>query len=224
MAKRIQFSVVKLLFGVCFALVLAGCQALGGPNVPATLQAENQGYIAEATSIAQAFNRDAQRVVVTSAAVLTEVAEMQHANVELLVTVRAGETPLPRREVLMDSVPIQLEAGQRWFVKIGTATSIRESDSCVTQPQLVFPAGVSRIYAGVRAYNIEAGVRMSASWSFEGEVVFEEAWDLNRGASNICMWFALDSSQVALSSGAWAVRLFADGFQLEEAMTFTIIE
>lgn len=203
---------------------MVGCQALGGPNVPATLQAENLGYIAEATSIAQSFNRDAQRVEVTSAAVLTEVADMQRANAELLVTVRAGETPLPQREVLMDSVPIQLEAGQRWFVKIGTATSIRESDSCITQPQIIFQHGVSRIYAGVRAYNIEAGVRMSASWSHEGEVVFEEAWDLNRGSSNICMWFALDSSQVALTPGAWAVRLFADGFQLEEAMTFTIIE
>lgn len=214
----------KLLLGLCFVLLLVGCEALGGANVPATLQAENLGYIAEATRIAQSFNRDAQRVEVTSAAALTEVASMQQANAELLVTVRAGETPLPAREVLMDSIPIQLEAGQRWFVKIGTSTHIRESDSCISQPQIVFQNGVSRIYAGVRAYNIEAGVRMSASWSYEGEVVHEEAWDLNRGSSNICMWFALDSSQVALSPGSWAVRLFADGFQLEEAMTFTIIE
>lgn len=216
---------VKLLLIAGGALLMAsGCSALAGPDVPATLQAENMGFVAEATQIAQAGAADRALIAATAAAAETRVAELQGVNAVLLATVRAGD-PLEQGVSVVaqtGSRPASVAEGQRWFVRTGTASSVRESDGCVVDPQVRFPADVERIYATVHGYNVGAGVVMSVEWLYEGTPVWQESWPLARSWADICMWFYIDPTTVDFRPGNWSVRLFADGFQLEEALIFTI--
>lgn len=182
------------------------------------------GYVAEATRIAQTAQVEVTVVAATAQAASTEVAAMQSVNAQLLATVRVGDPP-ERRVVVANvgSTPEGAE-GQRWFVKTGTSAAVNEADGCVQDAQIEFPSGIPRIYATVRVYNIEPGVRMSATWAYEGDQVWEDAFTVQQGADQLCIWFYVDESYVPLTPGNWSVRLFADGFQLEGPMSFVIRE
>lgn len=214
---------MKWYFAVIWLLALAGCQVFAGPDVPATLQAENMDYVVEATALAEDAIDTQQQVQATAEAAGTRVAAVQGVNRVLLATVQAGD-PAGGRLIVANTIatPVDLDPGQRWFIKTGVSDTVRSSDGCVENPRLRFEANTQRIYATVRAFNIESGVRLSAEWYYEGTTVWQEAWVLDRGSSDICMWFDIDPGKVDFLPGNWSVNLFADGFQLEEAMTFAI--
>lgn len=216
---------MKRLVLLAIALVAAsGCAALNAPDVPATLQAENLGFVQEATQIAQAGAADRALIAATADAAATQVAELQGINTALLATVRAGDGPQQdvRAAVVADSAPADLAEGQRWFVPTGTTASVRDSDGCVVAPQVSFPADAERIYATVRGYNVNAGVVMGVEWLYEGTPVWQERWPVERDWPDICMWFYIDPATVDFQPGNWSVRLLADGFQLEQPLTFSI--
>jgi hypothetical protein len=99
---------------------------------------------------------------------------------------------------------------------------VRESDGCVEQTQIEFSVDTPRIYATVQAFNIEAGVEMSVAWFYEGTEMLREGWIVPQSASDLCIWFYMDRESVEFLPGSWSVRLFADGFQLEDAMVFSL--
>ena len=209
---------------ICLCWLAAGCQILEPPDTVATLQAENNEIIQEATAIAQAGQRDDQRTRESSDSSMTEVAEIQQINQVLLATVRAGD-PVDTRVVANTDIQLaQITPGQRWFVRTGVSTFINEADGCVISPQIAFSADVPIIYATVRAYNIESGVQLSVQWDYEGAEVHRESFVLQQGGSDVCLWFSIDPTIVGFQPGNWAVRMFADGFQLETPMTFSIRE
>ncbi len=213
----------KWVIVILLVLVVSGCQVLNQPDMPATLQAENMGYVVEATEIAQTITGRAAEIQLTADASATEIAQMRVVNQVLLATVRAGD-PQGVQGVVANTIttPVGLEAGQRWFVKTGTSARVRSGDGCVEDPRLSFATTAEQIYATVRAFNIQAGVVMSAQWYYEGNPVWEDSWALDRNSADICMWFDITPNNVEFQPGSWSVRLFADGFQLEEAMTFSI--
>jgi hypothetical protein len=218
----IRVKCVKF-YSFAVAVLLTGCGVFSVPDMPATLQAENIGYVVEATALADSAARTEQQIQVTAEAAGTRVAESQMVNRVLLATVRAGDAAVVRNIVANTiATPVDLEPGQRWFVKTGTSSRVRSMDGCVEDARLRFPANTERIYATVRAFNIGAGVVMSAQWEYEGTTVWQDSWVLNQGSSDICMWFDIDRYTVDFLPGSWSVRLFADGFQLEEAMSFSI--
>lgn len=214
---------VRFLCLVALWVALSGCQVLDPPDVPATLQTENLSYVVQATEIAQQATLEAEDVRATAQAAGTRAADIQMVNRVLLATVRAGD-PDDSVSVVANTLatPVGLDPNQRWFVKTGVSTRVRESDGCVEDAHIRFSTEDQRIYATVVAYNINQGVRMSASWAHEGNTVHEDSWIVNRNAAHICIWFDISGDVVALTPGNWSVRLFADGFQLEEAMTFSI--
>ena len=205
-------------------LVVTGCEAIQGPDAPATLQAENLEILSEATAIAQSAQSDSLRVQQTADAMNAQAAAIFAENQQLLATVRARD-PLPQMQrIIVSGVrPTNLEPGQRWFVKTGVGTSVRQSDGCIEQAQISFPDTVERLYATVLAFNIEAGVVMSVSWSREGIEVMRESWPLARGSSEIGMWFSIDRTDGEFTPGSWSATLCADGFQLEAPMSFSIL-
>lgn len=212
---------------ICYLLLLltiSACQVLNPPNIPATLSSENMGYVAEATALAGAATREAQDVELTAAAAETRTADIQTVNRVLLATVRAGD-PIESQGVVANVIatPVGLQPDQRWFVKTGLSTRVRDSDGCVEDPRIQFTNDVNRIFATARVFNINSGVRLSAIWYYEGNQVFDESWVVDRNSSDMCFWFDISRSIVELQPGNWSVRLFADGFQLEEAMTFSIM-
>lgn len=210
---------------VVLVVILSACQVLSPPNTAATLQAEGHGYVATATNVRQTAEAQQTQVMATAAAANTRIADAQRVNQQLLATVRAGATTDPRAPSDTHAVvtPQNLEAGQRWFVKTGTSTQIRDSDGCVIQPQIQFSVDVPRIYATVHVFNIQSGVRMGAEWSYEGTVVLTENWTVPQSSADLCMWFDITPQTVSFQPGSWSVKLFADGFQLEEAMTFSMV-
>ncbi len=216
--------IVLILFAL--AAAVTGCQVVGSPDIPATTQAENLEIVHEATRIAQAAQADREAVAATADAVMTEVADLQQANLVLLATVRAGDPPTQGVIVSTDGlgqVPA-LTPGQRWFTRTGVSQRINEADGCVVSPQITFTMDTPIIYATMRVFNIESGVQLSALWEREGMEMYRDSFVLNRGASEICLWFSIERSEVEFVPGNWTVRLFADGFQLESPLAFTILE
>ena len=200
----------------------AGCQVLDPPDRVATLQAENSAIIAEATTIARATNIDRDRVQESSLSVMTEVAAVRASNLELLATVRAGDPPRPRVVAETNSASVTLTPGQRWFTRTGVSSQINEADGCVIAPQISFSSDIEKIYATMFGLNVEAGLQLSVSWAYEGAEVHQESFTLDRDWGEVCLWFFIDSATVDLLPGNWTVQMFADGFNLETPMAFTI--
>ncbi|MBZ0302124.1 MAG: hypothetical protein K8J31_20410, partial [Anaerolineae bacterium] len=85
MRKRTFFPVLS------FIGFLVGCQALGAPDVAATLQADNNQIVQEATTIARAARLNREAIAATADAASTQTTEIQQVNLVLLATVRAGD-------------------------------------------------------------------------------------------------------------------------------------
>lgn len=212
------------IFMSVVAMVVAGCQSFTAPDMPATLQAENQQIILEATQIAASAQADREQVAVTAAAAMTEVANLRQSNQVLLATVRAGDPPEQRVVVGSDTRAGVPEAGQRWFMKTGLSQGVNEADGCVVSPQITFPSDVAAIYATLRGFNLEPQIQFSAQWEREGIEVYRDSFVLQQGASEICLWFSITQADTDLVPGNWSVRLFANGAQLESPFTFTVVE
>jgi len=204
-------------------LLVSGCEAFSGPDMPATFQAESRLYVAEATAIAVTAQADAQRVEVTAQAAETKIAEIQAMNAVLLATAYAGDTS---QGVVVDTfaTPVDLDPNRRWFVKTGVSDRVRDSDGCVEGAHVNFPVDSTQIFATVQAFNIQAGTLMSVQWFYEGSEVWQDSWTVPQNSANLCIWFDIQPSYVEFKPGSWSVRLFADGFQLEDPMSFSMTE
>lgn len=205
-------------------LLLVGCGVLNPPDVSATLLAENQAIVQEATAIARAARVDNERVQATADFAATQVASLRQINLALLATVRAGDPPRPRVVAETDIRPVSLTPGQRWFVKTGVASKINDSDGCVRSPQISFVADTPIIYATMRAFNVEAGLELSSVWNYEGAEVHRERFTLDQNWAEVCLWFSIDPSTVDFAPGNWTVQMFANGAQLEAPMAFSLRE
>ena len=213
-----------MLLMLLMVLLLSGCGAAAFTDHAATLQAEVDGYVAEATAIQEAARADATRIMSTVVAAQTQVVHQRGVNAALYATVQAA---LPPTQQLVDRVPAgtpqAITQGQRWFVKTGMTPTVRASDGCAESHQSDFSSTTARIYATFKAYNIQAGTRLGVIWAHNGQSVFEEAFTLERSANEICLWFYIEPSVVEFTPGLWSAQLFADGFRLESAMPFTIV-
>jgi hypothetical protein len=204
--------------------MVGGCQTLSPPNTAATLQADNQAIVQEATMIAESLAADRQRIETTADASMTQVAVLNQDNLVLLATVRAGDPPEQRVVSNAGAVSVTLSPGQRWFSKTGVSKFINDADGCVIAPQIRFPMDSPIIYATLRAFNVESGVELSASWSREGTEAHRESFVLSQNWSEICIWFSIEPPGVELLPGSWTVQMFANGAPLEGPMAFTIEE
>ncbi len=159
----------------------------------------------------------------TAQAVGTKIAEIQAVNSVLLATVRAGD---PAGGVVVDTIatPVGLDPNRRWFVKTGTSESVSEVDGCVEDPHITFSVDTQQIFATVRAFNIQSGTLMSVQWYYEGNEVWQDSWTVPQNSADLCIWFDIQPSYLEFKPGNWSVRLFADGFQLEDPMAFAMTE
>ncbi len=225
-----------VICGCVLALLLvSACSALTPDNPGATLQAERNGYIAEATSIAQEQQAQATEVMATSVAAQTYVAQMEGRNQQLLATmqiafpptqalvVNAGTstpgqmaTPAPlgsfgeATTAPQGATPGSGSLGSVQFTQVGTAASVRSSDDCADTLTNSFPANVQTIYITTRALNVTQGTVVRAEWYFEGQLTYSESYTIPRDDSDFCMWLSITPTDVTLSSGNWSVKLYAN--------------
>lgn len=221
------------------AMLVGACSTLGTANTAATLQAENEGYIAEATGIRLTAEADSTAIAGTAIAAETLVVEVNSINVQLLATVRANQAPTPARIVgaadvngvqmdMMDEMSAA-EAGEYGenlpqFIQTGTSTAVRDADGCIQSPQIEFTPTTPRIYATIVAFNITTGTPVNVEWSLEGSVVWTESFVMQQNAAEICLWFFIDSTIVELTPGRWAVNMYTGDNRSEAPMTFNILE
>lgn len=209
-----------------FALIITGCDTLGPANQEATLQFQNNAYVQEATTIAVTSTADHVRVMATAYAAETLVKSQNDLNRHLLATVRAAVPPTQQIVAVSaadQGIPSAAQAGQRYFIKTGFSSSIRQSDGCIETPAIEFSAAnTERIYATLKVYNLNPGVVMGIIWQRDGETVFTEQMPIQNGSSEICLWFYIDPSITPFVPGNWSVIMLADGAPLEAPMSFSL--
>jgi hypothetical protein len=224
--------------GLVLVLVFSACSALTPDNPAATLQAQRQGFVDEATSIAQAAQAQATEVLGTAIAAQTYVAQMDGRNQQLLATMAIAYPPTQAVvENNGPSTPGQMATpapvdsfdnaagaptqdgvsasganslGDMQFTQVGTASSVRDSDDCAVELVNSFPADVKQIYITTRARNIKKGTEMRVEWYYEGQMTHNESYTVPRDDNDFCLWFSLEPTDNTLSSGNWSVKLFAN--------------
>lgn len=204
-------------------LFLCACQSLAPPNAGATLRARERQILAEASAIARAAGRDAQRARATVEMRRTEIAAMQQGNAALLVTVRAGDAPGQRVAGVEVARPV-LTPGQRWFAKTGISRFINNANGCVVSPQISFADDADILYVTLRAWNVRAGLQLSVQWWHEGEPMHGERYVLPRDDAEGCYWFSLTPDMVPFMTGSWSVQVYAGGAPLESPQSFAMRE
>jgi hypothetical protein len=207
------------------SLILAACQVFSSADVPATLQAQNGAYIAEATALAQTHEAGSAQLLATVQVAETYVSREENINQVLVVTVRAGDPPTVGRSVGSAAGAAATPAsGETQFVDIQMAASVRESDSCADSIQTEFPAETQEIYVTARALNIRTGTSLSVEWRYEGELVWQENWSVPVDSDSFCLWFNIDPAVVALLPGNWSASLYANGVSIGPSASFSILD
>ena len=212
---------MQLTGWVIVAVTLGACQVVGGPDVSATLQADNQQILMEATTIARSAQADQASVAATADASMTTVADLQGSNLVLLATVRAGDPPSVKVVASTDQ-RAEVTPGQQWFLRTGLSQVVDPNDGCVVSPQISFSSDTPTIYMTIEGYNVVSGTRLTAVWEHEGTEVYRDSLVLSRSASEMCVWLSMDQTEVDFTPGNWTVRAFADDQQLGTPETFVI--
>jgi hypothetical protein len=200
-------------------LGLGACQAFTRPDIPATLRAENAGYVIEATSIYQTAQAEDARVQITAVAAAATIARIDNINQLLMATARAVIPPTAQiaGAGITESVTSSSGDGMQ-FIEVGTASSVRDSDGCANGLQSQFLQDAGPIYVTARALNIRAGTLMGVEWRYEGAVAHQENFVVPVDDDNYCIWFNLE----AFSAGNWTVRLYENELPIEPEVIFTV--
>ncbi|MCU0499442.1 MAG: hypothetical protein MUF87_18990 [Anaerolineae bacterium] len=216
--------------------LISGCGALQTVDEGATLEALNAGYGTESVNLITTGAVERAGYSQTAIVLETQVAFGGALNRELLATLAIQVTPTPplvgetRADdlgIIVDVTaaaqgnPIVSTPANVPFITTGLSTSVREEDGCVVGPQSIFPLNVSRIYATLRATNLQRGTRMRAEWYREGEQVWFDDWTVDTDYESLCIWFFLQPSYVEFSTGNWSVQMYADGQPIGQAMRFS---
>ncbi|NWF70679.1 MAG: hypothetical protein HXY40_16465 [Chloroflexi bacterium] len=241
MKIRIRYALI-IHFTMLAALFLGACQAIGGQNMMATLEASNNAYMAEATGFALTADVRSTEIAATVQAVSARANQINTVNQHLLATVIAGTTPtapvavgvadvssvaMPGDDMsalVAPAAPGEPLAGGTTFLQIATTASVRASDGCPDFFQSEFALDSQRIYITALAVNLRAGTTISAEWSFNGSIVVTNSpWSVPQDYASICVWFYISPSDVSFSAGSWSARLLANGTPIEPAAAFSIV-
>ncbi|MEO8612184.1 MAG: hypothetical protein ABI690_30095 [Chloroflexota bacterium] len=207
----------------CLLLGLSACQAFTRPDTPATLRAENDGYIMEATSIAQTAQAENTNLQATAVAAEGTLTVMDNVKQQLMATARVAIPPTPIIEGGgVTGVSDTTGTGSMQFINVSTASSVRDSDGCATDTQSQFTSDTQRIYITARALNIKAGTLLGVEWLYQGAIVHKENFVAPIDDDDYCLWFNIDPSTITFSPGGWIVRLYANDSPVEPEVDFNI--
>ncbi len=202
-------------------LGLSACQAFTRPDIPATLRAQNAGYVVEATSISETAQAESTRVQVTAIAAAATLASIENLNQQLRATARAVIPPTAQiagaGSAIAESTA-SIDGSGMQFVEVGTTNSVRDSDGCANGLQSQFSLDAGPIYVTTRALNIRAGTLMGVEWRYDGAVAHQENFVVPIDDDNYCIWFNME----AFSTGNWIVRLYENEVPIEPEVSFTV--
>ncbi len=231
--------------------LLCACSALTPEDPAATLRAEREGYILEATTLAESLGSQQVEAMQTVVAAESAINQINTRNNLLLATLQAAlpatqqvindqagigggvivpgsnATPAPLGATNNDN-PIDAgmtagdTLGNTSFVDLATALTVRDSDGCADVLQTSFAADIQRIYITARALNITIGTVMKVDWFYGGDNAFTESFTVNDNDPDFCLWFFIEPAEVVLTPGAWSVQLYANEQALGQPLSFTV--
>jgi hypothetical protein len=218
---------------LCFIVILSlcGCQALS-EDVEGTIEADYAQLGTEAAELSGVALARRTEVAATVEFSGTRIAEDKNINQQIFATLAAGSTPTvalvagqAQADVRMDAMAAGFDLDGRLFIKTGVSDTVDSNTGCVVNPRSSFPPDTPALYATVEVFNIRSGTPMRAAWFYEGEPISQEDRVIG-GHAEVCLWFRLDQTQTSFRPGTWSVILYADAenFQLEDPMTFFIVE
>jgi hypothetical protein len=213
---------MKRLFCLMLVCLAAACQAFTRPDTPATLRAENAGFIAEATAIAQTAQAESTLVRATASAAETAIARTENIHQQLLAVARAIIPPTPL--IAGAGITVPLAPDTIHFADVATASGVRESDGCADTSalQTQFSLDAPDIFVTARALNIRAGTLMGVEWEYQGQVVHKEDFVVPVDDDDYCVWFNISPSLINFSPGGWTVRLYYNETPIEPEVAFTV--
>lgn len=243
LVKRARLHALALL--AAGMMIASACSALTPEDPAATLRAEREAYVAEATTIASNEIVQQTQVAESVVAAETRVREVEARNALLLATLQVVApptqqvvnlsgavtpgllaTPAPPGSVISGTsgtpVPGGVGTVSTNFVEISTALTVRDSDGCADTVANAFAADVQRIYVTARAFNISAGTTMRVEWFYEGTSSFTESFTVDVSDDDFCLWFYIEPTEVAFSPGSWSVQLYANEQAIQPSASFTI--
>lgn len=242
--KSVMFRIVKPYGWLVplLALALTGCGAIQPANTGGTLDAQNSGFVAEATNLAATAAAKTTEVWLTAVWSGTYVYTHDQINLKLLATVRANDPPTQQIIAINPTGPVGVagpvtlgapeapvdgatvpagptsDATGTQFTDTVTTSAVRESDGCADGSQASFPATTARIYVVTKALNIRAGTQMGVEWRQAGQVVDSQNYNIPQDQPSLCVWFYLDS----FTPGDWTVQLSANSQPIASALAFTV--
>lgn len=225
--------------------LLSACSTLTPDDPAATLRAEREGYIAEATQIASNILLQQTQSLETVSAVEARLSQVEARNAALLLTLRAAVPPT--QQIINDSgivTPGQVATpappgstgaanstaipgdgaplGAMQFLSVATALTVRDSDGCADLAASSFAADVRRIYVTARAQNIAQGTVMRVEWFYEGSATFSESFTVGVNDDDYCLWFYIEPTETVFSPGNWSVQLYTNEQAIQPNVPFTI--
>lgn len=217
---------LRYIIGLMSVLFISGCAAFNAQDERVTLEAERIGFATEIAALATQDVVERTESAQLAAESDATLAVMNGINQQLVATLQRVITPTPPLDSVQQISGTQAAQfeGRRLFVKTGVSEQVNPQDGCVEGAALTFSVDSPRIYATARAFNIESGTPLMARWFYENELAYEFSFTTERGYDDWCFWFDITPDLVEFKAGSWAVRLYADGFQLEDPIPFTLVE
>jgi hypothetical protein len=211
------------------------------------MQAEQTEFVDESTRIASTLRVRGTEVMETAAFAETYVANADGINRQLAATMRAlipptdqvidtsGEvTPgliarpgefaaATQAPSMPDAVETVSPDTPNVFTQVATAAGVRDSDGCAIAPQSEFSTNAPEIYITARVLNATAGTTVTATWSYEGEQVFQSpSFTIEADDPDFCVWFYIEPVDVTFSAGSWSAQFVVNGQPQQPAASFTI--
>jgi hypothetical protein len=213
--KRIVFA--------CVALFAGACGVLNPHDIPATLQAQNAAYVAEATSIADSLAAREVELAITAQAVATTVANVTNINRQLVATAQAVIPPTSARQVGVapgaEGAGTPGSTGNAQFVDTVVTVNKRDSDGCADGFQTEFTSDTARIYAITRALTVSAGTVVSVEWLNNNQSAGQGSYTVTENQTDFCIWFPFDGP---LAPGNWTAQVFVNDQPIQPSITFTV--
>ena len=232
---------VRLLRTIGFVglSLAAGCQAVGGGESLATIDADLTMYASESQSIRVAATAERFMVVETLAAAGTKVSELSAVNAALGATLRASYTGTPEvRAVVVsaDDMGSSLEDGMRddeagqsvsqaqtRVTDLSTAQSIDADSGCSNGTVTEFSPDGERIYVTAVVASLHSGTFFEVDWQFNARALYRVSWLSDFSSAFICVWFYATPADFPFLPGRYSATLYVDGEAIGSA-DFTITD
>lgn len=226
---------------VCLSgmLLLTSCQAFGGDDPVATIDADLTMYASESESIRAVGTAEQIMVVETIAAAGTRIAELSAVNAALGATLRANQTGTPEIQVAVVSAAdmgssleegmMDDEAGQpapesvMRVSNLSTAESTDPDSGCSTGAVREFSPSDEVIYMTARVTALQSGTLFEVEWEYESRVVSGTSWRADYSKSFECIWFYTTPADFPFLPGGYTATLFVNGERLGTT-EFRIVE